>query len=246
MRLASGATLEDIHGATDNWRLPVEPLSRRIPIARFLLEGGYGYGSLTEGSLASKILNISWSRDGKSYHYGLEKSTLYNAGYTLQRIIDMGTSRLLGMELGEIESLTLLVGQVSTPTVQFRGMEAEQIVIPPDATDAVFLNEKSASVVGLNQAGLLIVSAQGGSSDGAAGQAWEMRYLEDALPEGLEKTRLLAVKSDLPALLEAAGSESYVVVLGTLKGFVANIYCPKQTKNAVEEKAESLKHCYLL
>jgi hypothetical protein len=246
MRLTSEATLEDIYSTTDEWRLPVEPLSRRIPVVRFLLEGGYGYGSLTEGSLSSKILNITWSRNGKSYHYGLDKSTLYNAGYPLQRILPSGKSRILGTEMGEIECLTLLANQASTPVVHFEERDVEAIDVPADATDLVFLNEKAASLLGLSRSGLLVASPQGVASGGAAPEVWEKRHIEDALPGGLETTRVLAVKSSLPELLTTAGPESYGLVLATLKGFVVNLYCPEKTAVAVREKVGSLEHCYLL
>jgi hypothetical protein len=75
---------------------------------------------------------------------------------------------------------------------------------------------------------------------------WEKRHIEDALPDGLQTTRVLAVKSSLPELLSAAGPESYALVLATLKGFVVNLYGPEQTAGAVKEKVDSLKHCYVL
>ena len=246
IRLDSEATLEDIYSATDEWRLPVEPLSKRTAIADFLTQGGYGYGSLTEGSLASKILNLTWSKGGKSYQYGLPDATLYNAGYPLQRIVELGRSRILDMELGRIESLTLLAVEVSSPEFAFQKQEAHQIAVPSDANDAVFLNERTAALLGLDGAGLLTSFSHRKSTSGQTPEAWEKRFIEDALPRGLVATRVLTIRSNLTEMMDAAGPESYAVVLATLKGLVANIYCSSQTKGSLDQKVGSLKHCYLL
>jgi hypothetical protein len=246
IRLTQEATLEDIHNATDEWRLPVEPLSKRIAIADFLLAGGYGYGSFTEGSLASKILNLSWMKGGRSYHYGLPDSTLYNAGYPLQRIVDMGRSRLLDMELGRIESLTLLAVRTSIPRLFFDKQKVEEIAIPADAREAVFLNEKAASLLGLHGAGLLTASSGSTAGGEDAGDAWQKRFIEDSLPRGLSTTRVLTVNSNVEGLVDAAGMESYVIALATPKGFVVNIYCTSEIRETLSQKVESLKHCYLL
>ena len=246
IRLDSEATLEDIHGITDELRLPVEPLSKRMTIADFLVQGGYGYGSLGEGSLASKILNFTWSKDGKSYSYGLPDATLYNAGYPLQRIVELGKSRILDMELGRIESLTLFAVEASAPAVAFQEQELDRIEVPPDAIDAVFFNERAAGLLGLGKAGLLTSVSHGGSKKGSAEKAWEKRYVEDSLPRGLVATRALVAGSRLAELVDSGGPEAYAVVLATLKGFVANIYCSPQAKGPLKQKMESLKHCYLL
>ena len=246
IRLDSEATLEDIYSATDEWRLPVEPLSKRMTIVDFLEQGGYGYGSLTEGSLASKILSFTWSKDGKSYSYGLPDATLYNAGYPLQRIVELGKSRILDMELGRMESLTLLAVEARAPGVAYQEQELSGIQVPPDAMDAVFLNERAAGLLGLGRAGLLTSMSHKRPEGGPAEKAWEKRFAEDALPRGLVPTRALVTGSSLTELMDSAGPEAYAVVLATLKGLVANIYCTPEAKGPLDQKVESLKHCYLL
>lgn len=246
MRLAAEATLEDIYSATDEWRLPVEPLGMRIPISRFLVEGGYGYGSLQEGSLAGKILNLTWKKEGKTYHYGLDDSTLYNAGYPLQRIIDMGRSNALNMDLGTIESVTVLAVESSTPNVYYKEEKIDNIDMPPDANDLVFLNERAASLFGLPREGILVAASASASEGKKAEDAWSKRFIEDTVPGGLKTLRVLALKSNLPDLLSTAQEESYVLVLATLKGYLVNIYCSQQVESALREKVESLEHCYLL
>jgi hypothetical protein len=246
MRLNSEATLEDIYTTTDEWRLPVEPLSKRMTIADFLLQGGYGYGSLTEGSLASKILNLDWTKENRPYHYGLPGTTLYNAGYPLQRIVDMGKSRVLDTELGTIDSLTLLAVPAPARSLSFKKQDVQQMEIPADATDAVYVNEKAASLFGLDSAGSLIASSVAAPGGGDMGDVWQKRFAEDVLPPGLTISRILTVKSNLMELMEAAGTESYVIVLATMKGFAANIYCSEQARGALSKKVEALKNCYLL
>jgi len=243
IRLTSSATLDDIYRQTDEWRLPVEPLSRLTPIIRFLNEGGYGYGSLTEGSLASKIFRLSWIVDGKSYGYGLDNSTLYNAGYPLQRIVDMGESTLLEMDFGQIVSVTFLAVEPSTLSFRYVGQDIEAISIPAGATNALFVNEKAASLFGLPKAGLLATFEVGGEGEDAR-DAWGKRFVEDSLPSDLQALRMLTVKSNLKHLADIAGDDSHLLILACLKGFVANIYCTAQVKAKVNEAIGSMKHCY--
>ena len=244
--LDSSANLKDLYKETDDLRLPVEPMSISKPIVEFLREGGYGYGSLTEGGLASKIYKFSWECKGRLYQYGLEESTLYNAGYPLQRIVDMGKSRLLQMDFGQILSATFLAVEDSRPEVRYIKQDIEEFSVPAGATNAMFVNEKVASLLGLAGSGLVATFDQGGGSGEDAKKAWEKRFLEDSLPEGLETLRILTVKSNLKSLMDAAGADSYFLTLASLKGFVVNIYCPAQTRAKIDEAVGSLKHCYLL
>jgi hypothetical protein len=246
MRLSKEATLEDIYGETESLRLPVEPLSRKKTIVKFLREGGYGYGSLTEGELGSKILNLSWTSKGKSYTYGLENSTLYNAGYPLQRIVQMGRSDLLGMDFGQIEYVTFLTAEASSPAAWYSKADAGALQIPESATNAMFLNGKASSILGLPQKGLLVTLRGGRGPGEKVTGVWEKRFIEDSLPAGLEPLRILTVKSNLERLMDAAGGESYCAALATLKGFVLNLYCPANVKEAVSREVESLKYSYIL
>ncbi|TET47547.1 hypothetical protein E3J62_01095 [candidate division TA06 bacterium] len=246
IRLDSSANLEDIYKETDRLRLPVEPTSRSKPIVKFLHEGGYGYGSLTEGSLASKIFKLSWESGGRSYEYGLEGSTLYNAGYPLQRIVDMGKSRILQMDFGQIVSATFLAVDSSSPVVRYIKQDVEEFSVPGGATNAMFVDEKVASLLGLTGRGLLATFDQGRSVGEDAKEAWERRFFEDSLPRDLEKCRILTVKSNIKALMDVAGADSYFLTLASLKGFVINIYCSPRIRIKIDEAVASLKHCYLL
>lgn len=243
--LDSSASLGDIYNETD-LRLPVEPLSTSKPVVEFLHDGGYGYGSLVEGSLASKIHKFSWERRGRLYEYGLEGSTLYNAGYPLQRIVDMGRSQLLEMDFGQIVSATFLAVKPPSPVVRYMEQDIEQFSVPAGATNAVFVNEKTASLLGLAQRGLVVTFEQDSSVGKDAKEAWEKRFLEDSLPEGLEALRILTVKSNLKSLMDAAGADSYSLVLACLKGLVVNFYCSAQVRAKIDEVIGSLKHCYVL
>ncbi|MFQ5907102.1 MAG: hypothetical protein ACE5JA_11105 [bacterium] len=244
MRLGPGATLGDIYGLTDKMRLPVEPMSRLTTIVNFLSEGGYGYGSLTEGCLASKIFKLSWVRGGKSYEYGLESSTLYNAGYPLQRIVDMGRSTLLGIDFGRITSVSFLGAEPSSPTFRYIDQDLEAVSVPAGATNAIFVNEKAASLFGLKRRGLLATFETGGEGE-EVDEAWERRFIEDSLPAGLETVRILTVKSNLKSLVDISGDDSYFLTLACLKGFVVNLYCSARVRTMVNEAVGSLKHCYL-
>lgn len=245
IRLDSSASLGDIYKETD-LRLPVEPMSRSKPIVKFLHDGGYGYGSLTEGSLASKIYKFSWERKGRLYQYGLEGSTLYNAGYPLQRIVDMGKSELLQMDFGQIVSATFLAVKDSSPVVRYIKQDIEEFSVPAGAANAMFVNEKVASLLGLAGSGLVATFDRGRGTGEDAKMAWEKRFLEDSLPEDLETLRILTVKSNLKSLMDTAGVDSHFLTLASLKGFVVNIYCPAQARTKIDEAVGSLKHCYLL
>lgn len=244
--LDSSANLEDIYKETDDLRLPVEPMSISKPIVKFLRDGGYGYGSLTEGSLASKIYKFSWECRGRLYQYGLEGSTLYNAGYPLQRIVDMGESRLLQMDFGQIVSATFLAVESSSPVVRYTRQDVEEFSVPADATNAMFVNEQVAALLGLTGEGLVATFDRGGGTGEDAEKAWKKRFLEDSLPEGLETLRILTVRSNLRSLMDAAGADSYFLALASLKGFVVYIYCLAQARTKIDEVIGSLRHCYLL
>ncbi len=246
MRLTKEATLEDIYSETDVLRLPVEPLSRKKTIVEFLREGGYGYGSLVEGSLASKILNLSWTSQGKHYTYGLENSTLYNAGYPLQRIVEMGRSGLLGMDFGQIDSFTCLAVEGSSPTAWYSDVEVGALAIPEPATNAIFLNGKAAALLGLPGKGLLVTLKTGRGPGEKVTGIWEKRFVEDLLPAGLATLRVLTVKSNLERLLGAAGDQGYCAAVATMKGFLVNAYCPAAVKDALSREVGSLGHSYIL
>ena len=196
VRMDAGMTLAELYSQIGAYRLPVEPLSREQPLGEFLLEGGFGYNALREGPLASKLYRVKASGSEGSFEYGLEHSTLYNAGYPLHRILCAGADGLTGVRFEKIEEITVPVVPEEKSFVVWENMEGGDLRVPPEATNALFINEFGAGLMGLEGRGMLttyplVPEREGVSRD----DAWEQRFLQDQLPEAHRTSKFLTMKS---------------------------------------------------
>lgn len=196
VRMDAGMSPGELYDQLGPYRLPVEPLSRKRPLSEFLLEGGFGYHALREGPLTSKLYRVNASGSGDPFEYGLTYSTLYNAGYPLHRILGAGAEGLTGVRFEKVEEIIVPVVPVEKSFVAWENMEAADLLLPPDATNALFVNEFGAGLMGLEGSGMLttyplLPEREGTSQD----EAWERRFVQDQLPDAHRTSKLLTTKS---------------------------------------------------
>lgn len=184
-------------------RLPVEPLSGEQPLGAFLLEGGFGYNALREGSLVSKLYRMKVSSSEGTFEYGLRYSTLYHAGYPLHRILGAGAEDLTGVKFERVEEVIVPVVPEEQSFVAWEHVEAGDLRVPPEATNALFLNEFGAGLMGLEGSGMLITyPSRVGSEERSQDDAWAGRFIQDQLPKGHRISRFLTMKSGVAKAFE--------------------------------------------
>ena len=82
--LPADLTLSEAYGKLGGKVLHVEPLSEKTSLADFVLSGGLGWGSLKNGSFASKLFKVETDK----FTFGSNFSTSVNAGYPLHRLVE--------------------------------------------------------------------------------------------------------------------------------------------------------------
>jgi hypothetical protein len=156
LKLSGDVSLSDIYSKFPDCELFVEPLSSKKPLSEFIASGGFGYGSLREGPLNSKIFKIKWKRPKYSFSYGLMNSTLYGAGYPLHRMVSALPHELYNRSLGEIQEIVIPVRDKEEVKVVYEPKEEANFHVPPMARDVLFVNDKAASIVGLPSQGKVV------------------------------------------------------------------------------------------
>ena len=215
LKLSGDVSLSDIYSRFPDCELPVEPLSAKKPMSDFISSGGFGYGSLREGPFNSKIFNIEWKRPKYSFKYGLSDSTLYAAGYPLQRITAALPHKLYNKSLGEIGEVLIPVRNREEAKVVFKPGDAPDFQVPSMARDALFVNSKAADLVGLPGQGTVAIYPHDTGIEvegGDAGEFMQKRFIEDNL-NGTQVLRLLTQKSSAAKLYEMAGADNIFLAL---------------------------------
>ena len=215
LKLSGDVSLSDIYSSFPENELFVEPLSSKKPLGEFISGGGFGYGALREGPLNSKVFSIEWKRPKFSFRYGLKHSTLYAAGYPLQRMTAALPHDLYGKSLGDIQEVVLPVRDRKEVKVLYKPAESADFHIPPMSRDVLFVNDKAASMVGLPGQGVAVTypsDAPVESEGSDAGEFLEKRFIEDNL-NGTQATRVLTQKSGATKLHELAGQDNLFFAL---------------------------------
>ena len=215
LKLSGDVSLSDIYSKFPDYELLVEPLSSKKPLSGFISSGGFGYGSLREGPLNSKIFKIKWKRPNYSFSYGLTHSTLYAAGYPLHRMTAALPHDLYNKSLGEIQEVVIPVRGKEEVKVIYGPKESVDLDVPPMARDVLFVNNKAASLVGLPSQGKVVVypyDAMPESESEGAGEFLEKRFIEDNL-NGDQVSRVLTQKSGAAKLYEMAGEDNLFFAL---------------------------------
>lgn len=223
LKLSGDVSLSDIYSRFPDNELFVEPLSSKKPLSEFISRGGFGYGSLREGPLNSKIFRIKWKRPKYSFKYGLMDSTLYAAGYPLHRMVAALPHELYGKSLGEIQEVVIPVRDKEAAKVVYEPRVEFEFSVPPLARDFLFVNSKAAPVVGLPGQGTVAVYPHDAPSEGGdAGEFLQKRYIEDNL-NGDQVTRVLTQKSGAAKLYELAGQDNLFFALSVNIGLLVMV-----------------------
>ncbi len=215
LRLSGDVSLSDIYSRFPEKELFVEPLSSQKPLSEFIASGGFGYGTLREGPLNSKIFRIKWQRPKYSFKYGLMDSTLYAAGYPLHRMAPALPHELYNKSLGKIQEVVIPVRDREETKVVYEPKQSVDFHVPPMSRDVLFVNDKAASIVGLPGQGTVVVYPPDVpiESDGENAEEFlQNRFIEDNL-NGSQVTQVLTQKSGAVKLHELAGQDNIFFAL---------------------------------
>jgi len=193
------SSFREVNAELGQFCLSVEPLSEKISISRFIKEGGVGYNSLQEGTLGSKIFQISSSFDEIKFTYGSKYKTLYNAGYSLHRIMEGPLfSKNVAKRFGQVEKIILPVKKKKNVEVSFHNIQLDQLHIPDHASNVFFINNFCAEIMGLEGEGIVTVHRnETNVKRKIEKKAWQNRFLEDRIPAGHNTMKFLIMKSRL-------------------------------------------------
>ena len=194
IKVPGSTWLGDIYAKLNGKELYVEPLSSKRTLASFMEEGGLGYGSLREGTFASKVFRAEF----EDFEYGLDLIPLYNAGYPVHRIAEKAPHGICNVDLGGIRYVTLPVRTRREPKVVWRGAELSAFADIPGATNVVFVNEAAAQLLGLEGQGILSTYDPDCAAEGEAPEGvWGQRFFEDEIPGEHKVAKLLTLKTNV-------------------------------------------------
>ena len=225
LKLSGDVSLSDIYSMFPEKELFVEPLSSQKPLSEFISCGGFGYGTLREGPLNSKIFRVKWQRPKYSFKYGLMDSTLNAAGYPLHRMVAALPHELYNKSLGEIREVVIPVRDKEDVKVVYEPKESADFHVAPMARSVLFVNDKAASLVGLPGQGTVAIYPPDipTESDGQdAGEFLQKRFIEDNL-NGDQVSRVLTQKSGAEKLCELAGADNLFFALSVNIGLLVMV-----------------------
>jgi len=204
VELNGNASFQEVNAELGEYCLPVEPLSAKKTISRFIKEGGIGYNSLREGTLGSKIFQMSSSFDEIRFTYGSKYKTLYNAGYPLHRIMEGPLySKNLAKRFGQIEKVILPVMKNKDVEVSFHNIPLDQLHIPDHASNVFFINNFCAEIMGLEGEGIVtFYRNETNVKRKLEKKAWRNRFLEDRISADHNTMKFLIMKSRLDEIYD--------------------------------------------
>lgn len=246
IKVDGDACLSDIYAELEDYELFIEPLSFEKSLNDFVFEGGLGYGSLHEGSFASKIFQMKFKTPQGSFRYGLNCSTLYGAGYPLHRITENSPHKICPQSFTKIEELLIPVRKKEKFKITYQPVEISQFYLPPMAQNAFFVNDYGASLLGLERRGLVTTYKEGFSGKGEVrDDIWEKRFIEDNLPVEHKTVKVLTTKSNVPKIHElfAVNGNMLFFALFTHLGILVLL---SGTDIQIEEQIEDMTLTYLL
>ncbi len=249
-------TLKELYGLIGEQELFVEPLSARQSLSDFILEGGLGFNSLREGSFASRLFWFKSSTElpqisfldkvkeklGKpsekhavveqTFTYGSEFSTHANAGYPLHRIIEGSPHRIWPQKFGAITELIVPVRPKEAVNAYWLDQDIKAVSVPPDASNAFYVNQTAAKAIGLDKGGLVVTYPPGITGEGKPLEGiWSNRFIEDTIPEGKRGLKLLSRKSGVPKiheLLDKDDPELFFTLFTKLGALILTAHSPER------------------
>jgi hypothetical protein len=243
--LPAELTLEEVYGRLGSKVLHVEPLSRKVPLADFILSGGLGWGSLKNGSFASKLFKVQTDK----FTFGSNFSTSVNAGYPLHRLMEGMPHELCPYPDSKIERVTVPVRPAPQVKALFKACAVGEAARPVAAANFAWVNTAAASAMGVSGAGSLAFFEEfepEGEGEPVQG-AYEKRFFEDAIPSGYKVAKVLTVKSNLPKLEEIAKkSGRFFVCVWVHLGVLACISCEAGAVAEIEREAAKLPLTFTL
>lgn len=248
LKLSGDVSLSDIYSKFPDCELFVEPLNSKKPLSEFISSGGFGYGSLREGPLNSKIFRIRWKRPKYSFKYGLMNSTLYAAGYPLHRMVAALPHELYSKSLGEIQEIVVPVRDREEVKAVYEPKEDADFQVPSMARNVLFANDKAASVVGLPGQGTVVTyspDATPESGGGDAGEFLQKRFIEDNL-NGDQVLRILTQKSGAAKLCELAGADNLFFALSINIGLLVMVSGESEHLANIKEQLAEMPLTYSL
>jgi hypothetical protein len=252
-RIPGSATLEEISRVADGAQLPVEPFSKTQPIADFILEGGTGYYSLVNGSLAEHVYEIRASYNGESFTYGLPFSTLYATGYPLARIIEGSRGNTLIRHFDKIDYISLPLSEKRDTVLLWKRSAYASFEPPPFSLNALYLNRSAAKLFGLKDDGFCVVLPKGTEqvADGwelLEHSIWENRFFMDTLTDTAPMS-IFTQKStslDIYATLGEMKLSGLFVAVFTKKGILIKITGSAQQLDQLWERIRDQDYTYKL
>ncbi len=193
-------SLSDAYSRLSGKAFHIEPLSARVSLADFLLGGGLGWGSLKNGSFASKLYKVQTDK----FTFGSNYSTSVNAGYPLHRLVEGMGHELCPFPDAKIERVTVPLRAKPQVKAVFRACALTDAQPPVPAANFVWVNDAAASALGVSGAGSVAFFEEfepEGEGEPVEG-VYEKRFFEDAVPPGYAMLKILTVKSNLPKLKE--------------------------------------------
>lgn len=197
--------LAGVYSQMNGYEFLVEPLSAKKTFLEFVREGGIGYHSLHEGTFGAGIFKVIF----ENYSYGLDYTSLYNAGYPLHRILEHYPNSLCDVDLGSVQAFIVKVRKKQVPRVTFTAGDLSTFAVPPLATNVIFVNPFGAKLFGIGeQSGTLSTYDPkfGGETEEKLKSVWNNRFVEDALPAGQRTFKVLTMKSNVTKIYELYAS----------------------------------------
>jgi len=232
-------SVSDAYGRLGGKQLFVEPLSAKQPFADFIVGGGLGWGSLRNGSFASKLYKVQTDK----FTFGSNYSTSVNAGYPLHRLVEGMPHELCPEPQAKIHRVTVPVKPKPSVKAVFKACAVGDAVLPPPADDFIWVNAAAASTLGLSGAGSVAFferfepEGEGEPADGI----YEKRFFEDAVPPGQGFVKVLTIKSNLPKLEEIAKANGrFFICLWTHLGVLVCISAESGKLSEIEKEAAKL------
>jgi hypothetical protein len=211
IRFSAAMSLSDIYSRCPGKALFVEPLSLRMPIAKFIAEGGLGFGSLRNSTFSSKLFKVQTSE----FITGSDYSTCVNAGYPLHRLVEGAPHRFCPVPAGEILTVTVPVRERPTVKVLFRSCAITEAKPSPAASDFLWVNDAAAKILGAKGTGAISMFEDEPEDEGEpADEIYRRRFFEDNLPPGQVILKALTMPTNLPRIKELAdGSDAFFFAL---------------------------------
>ncbi|MFH1422751.1 MAG: hypothetical protein ABIH42_08590 [Planctomycetota bacterium] len=224
-------TTEALYAKYPGKALYVEPLSVKQPLGKFISGGGLGFGSLKNGTFASKLFKVQTTE----FTTGSDYSTNVNAGYPLHRLVECAPHELSPVPAGEIIKITVPLREKPKVKVLFKKCNINEAKPSHSVDNFIWVNDAAAKILNVKEAGAVSIYETEPEDEGEEiANVYEKRFFEDKIPSGHKTLKVLTMPSSLVKIKELSeGAEGiltalYVhlgvlVVLSGTKGKIAQV-----------------------